>query len=93
MLIVMEQSEKEELKTELRQIVGVAMECFKGQAALIAEQYGDLVSRMDGMDAKIDSYGGKVDLLSIEMGLLRRDIKVVKGDTASIKTDLRGKAV
>ena len=88
MLVVMEQLEKEELKAELRQIVGVAMDYFKSQVDLIAEQYCSLVDCMDGMDTKIDVCVSRIDILSIEVGFLRRDVDAIKADIVVIKSDI-----
>jgi|SRR5579864_1821866 len=91
MLAIMEKSESEMIYKEIRRL-GVFIEHTDHNVQLLAEQYDGVINRMDRMAVKLDAQGARIENLEMEMGLLSRDMKIVKADIASIKNNLEAKA-
>jgi hypothetical protein len=79
MLAIMEKSEKEEffqeIRHEIRQIVGVIVEHFDSKLTLVVEHFDGLRTEVRELRNVVDSHTDMIGNLMVDMTIVREDVK------------------
>lgn len=71
--------------------LAVLVEQTNDGVKLIAEQHGNLVDKIDGLDKRMDGFDKKMDSVMEQVAQVSVDMTLVKEDTSTIKKDLKRK--